>query len=143
VSDLLTTLKSNKKATGFEEYYADPPITPQEAEEEKDMYSRDQDFTERMETALHAFKARRTFQARNADIWTKFVKFGGVTTGPNPYTGSTGVDDDEDMTKAEKLRKGATEWLDNDKFDHGPSGKWAVDFDGVAKGFLYASIYMV
>lgn len=124
------------KATGFEEYYADPPMTPQEAEENEEMYAPDQSFAERIELAMQMFRARRTFQARNADVWTKFVKYGGVTTGPVQFAGGRSKEDMEDMTKAEKVRLTATEWLDNDKYEEGPSRKWVVDFDGVAKGFL-------
>lgn len=85
---------------------------------------------------MQRFRARRTFQAKHNDVWTKFVKFGGVETGPKQFSGKLSKEEMEDMTFGDIARHNATEFVGMDKFETGPEAKWEVDFEGVAKAFL-------
>lgn len=71
-----------------------------------------------------------------------FVKFGGITTGPKQFTGGLTKEDMEERSALEITRMTATEHVGDDKWDlDGPEAKWKVDFEGVAKGFLYVYNY--
>lgn len=133
----LPLMQRQIRPTGFEEFYADAPITPQQAAEEAEMYDPSIPFAERIEVAIQRYKARRKFHQDMAHIWTMFVKFGGIRTGPKQFTGGLTKEDYEEHTAAEISRMTATEHAGDDKWDlDGPEAKWMVDFEGVAKGFL-------
>lgn len=133
----MLTLKKVEKPTGFEPYYADPPITPAEAEEEEDIYGDHNPFAERIQIAMQRYKSKRKFSAQKSDIWTKFIKFGGIETGPRTFTGRLSKEDMEDKTVAEISQLTATDFTREDQYElETTESKWVVDFEGVAKGFL-------
>lgn len=133
----MLTLYKPEKPTGFEPYYADPPITPAEAEEEEDIYGDHNPFAERIQIAMQRYKSRRKFSVHKSDIWVKFIKFGGIETGPRMFTGRLSKEDLEDKTAAEISSLTATDFTREDQYDlEDPESRWVVDFEGVAKGFL-------
>ena len=79
--------KNMLKPTGFEKTYAEPPQTPQEAEEEEAMYDPSKPFIERIEIAIQRFKQRKRMHEKYAHVFNKLMKFGGVESGPRMYQG--------------------------------------------------------
>lgn len=134
----------NKKpnATGFEEFYADPPITPEEHEEEEDLYDQSRPFASRIQTCIQRYRARRKLDALKANIFTKYLILGGIEATGKAFTG--GILDNETLEHctAEEIatlqatdfiRSGAT----NSKYyDPANPDDWVVDFEGISKGFF-------
>ena len=86
---------------------------------------------------MQRYKAKRKFSPIKLDIWTKFIKFGGIETGPRQFTGRLSKEDMEDKTAAEISQLTATDFARDDQYDlESSDSKWIVDFEGVAKGFL-------
>lgn len=129
--------KGIDKPTGFEEYWTDPPVTPEVFEEEKTLYNPGSDFALRIETAVARFKAGRKFHSEMKNIFDKWMRFGGVNTEPKQFTGLD-KKDLEGLSKQEKIDVTVTVVVDEDKYflDTRPDAGWAVDFEGVAKAFL-------
>lgn len=123
----------DKKMTGFEEYYADAPVTPAEFQEEQEIYASDIDFPNRIEIAIQRYQARRKFKQEHQQLFEAWMHFGGIETGPRQFTGKITPEDLEGKDAFEKARILATHFVGDDKDD---DSKWAVDFVAVAKGFL-------
>ncbi|KAF2143749.1 uncharacterized protein K452DRAFT_350177 [Aplosporella prunicola CBS 121167] len=121
------------KPHGFEEFYADAPLTPAEAKEEASMYDPGLSFRLRMEIVIQRFKARRTMHQHYASIFNKFMKFGGIDVSERQFTG--GLDDPalEGRDAGDIALMMATHTVDVSREDE---SKWTVDFEGIAKGFL-------
>jgi len=64
------------------------------------------------------------------------MRYGGVESGQKMFTGKLDKADFEDMEKDEIIAATATDFVGEDKFEEGTNAQWAVDFEGVAKGFL-------
>ncbi|EHL02546.1 hypothetical protein GLAREA_01868 [Glarea lozoyensis ATCC 20868] len=140
--------KSNKtpkapkvKPNGFEEFYADPPITPEEAIEERhDLYSPTRPFPDRIQTCIQRYRARRKLDEIKANCFNKYLILGGIESTNKAFTG--GALDDETLatTTADEIAAiQATDFVrpGNKKYyDPAESDKWIVDWEGVAKGFL-------
>lgn len=90
----------------------------------------------RIETALQRYQARRRFDSRRRNIFDKWLTFGGIENGPKQFSGGTDQADLEGLSKDEIASLTAKTWLSDDKFIEGDNAPWAVDFEGVAKGFL-------
>ncbi|KAK7554385.1 Argonaute siRNA chaperone complex subunit Arb1-domain-containing protein [Phyllosticta citricarpa] len=121
------------KAHGFEEYFADAPVTPAEHNQELSMYDPETHLRLRIEIAIHRFMSRRNMHQQYAAIFGKFMKFGGIDASPRQFTGKLSDQDFEDRDAADKALMLATHTIDLDKDN---SDAWPVDFEGVAKGFL-------
>lgn len=121
------------KPTGFEESFAEPAITAEEAKEEEDMYSPDEPFADRIEIAIQRYRARRKFHQAYASHFTAWMKYGGIETGPRQFTGQLDESVFEGRTAGEKARILAEFFAGEDKDDE---EQWAVDFEGVAKAYL-------
>ncbi|EFR00264.1 hypothetical protein MGYG_03267 [Nannizzia gypsea CBS 118893] len=115
--------KKGKKITGFEEYYVDPPMTPAEHEEEKSIYS------QRLETAIQRYQAKRRLDSDRRHIFTKYMAFGGVDVGPKMFEGN----DQRDLQSMDAEAIATATASSNIPQDR---EKWNVDFETVAKGFL-------
>ncbi|KAJ4352468.1 uncharacterized protein N0V89_007816 [Didymosphaeria variabile] len=74
--------KNMMKPTGFEHTYVEPPITPDEAQEEDAMYDPDKHFVERIEIAIQRFKQKRRMHEQYSNIFNKWMRFGGVDSAP-------------------------------------------------------------
>jgi len=122
------------KPTGFEDDFCDPPIPPTEFEEEQEIYSPDEPFSTRMEVAIQRFRTRRKFHQSYAKHFTAWMKFGGIETGARQFNGRLDDSIFEERDAAERAQILAEHFVNWDKED---GQKWIVDFEGVAKGYLY------
>ncbi|CZT45504.1 uncharacterized protein RSE6_05820 [Rhynchosporium secalis] len=131
----------NKKPnpTGFEEFYADPPVTPDEHDEECDLYDETRPFADRMETCVQRYRARRKLDEVRSNILTKYFMLGGIETTAKQFTGPLDKDTVDNSTAAEIAAIQASDYLrvdcKNPKYYDG-SDNWVVDFEGVVKGFF-------
>ncbi|KAF9694450.1 hypothetical protein EKO04_007287 [Ascochyta lentis] len=126
------TSKNMLKPTGFENTYIEPPIKPEEAEEEDRMYDEDRTFVERIELAIQRFKQKRRMHEMYAKVFNKLMKFGGVESGPRMYQGMS-KSEMKDMDAEEIARALA---VHNVPWDRADEKQWAVDFAGVGAAFL-------
>ncbi|PHH84809.1 hypothetical protein CDD83_1337 [Cordyceps sp. RAO-2017] len=139
-----TALPKNR-GTGFEEYFADPPMTPEEAAEEKtQIYARDLPFEERIQACIQRFRSRRRLRERQALFFNEYLFLGGVDTSPNAFVGLDPKDlqgltpaQRRDATAADAVHSGSAA---DDRFYHGDDEHWTVDFAGVVAGFLSTSL---
>ena len=71
------------------------------------------------------------------NIFYKYLKYGGVTISPNPFQGRLSKDDLEVLDRDQIVEAMAQTSISADKDDIGTStSAWAVDFEGVMKGYL-------
>jgi Argonaute siRNA chaperone (ARC) complex subunit Arb1 len=71
------------------------------------------------------------------DVFLTYLSYGGVATGPNMFQGGNKKADLEGMDKDELAETMAQTSLTDDKDNIGKdTSVWAVDFEGVMKGFL-------
>ncbi|KAL6852164.1 Argonaute siRNA chaperone complex subunit Arb1 domain-containing protein [Trichoderma novae-zelandiae] len=135
-----TALPKNR-GHGFEEYFADPPMTPAEAMQEKqEIYSPDIPFERRIEACIQRFRSRRRIQHRRATYFNDYLFLGGVDTNPGAYTGLD-QKDLKQLTPAQRREATARDVVyegsgAGDRFYDGDEAKWTVDFAGVAAGFF-------
>ncbi|CAG8982547.1 hypothetical protein HYALB_00002329 [Hymenoscyphus albidus] len=143
--------KSKKpKPTGFEEFYADPPITPAEYEEEtENQYHSERPFHDRVQTAIQRYRARRKLDEKRANIFTKYLLLGGVDATPKAFTG--GALDEETLANAtaeeiaavqaiDFIRPGGDDAVNAKFYDPTQEGKWVVDFEGIVKAFFSCTV---
>lgn len=121
------------KPTGFEEYYADAPVTPAEYADERRLYDPDESFVERIETAIRRFASRRKFHQQYKAVFDSFLKFGGVETDPAPFGGGLTKQDMAGMTKTE-IAIAKCNYTVNPDVSNGDD--FVIDFEAVAKGYL-------
>ncbi|KAI0161047.1 Argonaute complex, subunit Arb1 [Hypoxylon sp. FL1284] len=138
---------ARKKVTGFEEYYAEPPMTPADAAEEKtQIYNPTRPFADRIEECVQRYRARRRMDSERTLLFNKYMWLGGIDTGPRQFTGFAGDRAALEGADADEIRQmTATDFV-------GGSGKrfydpmdperehWIVDFEGIVKGFLSRTI---
>jgi hypothetical protein len=125
--------KNMLKPTGFEESYAEPPLTPAEAEEEEAMYDPDKSFIERIEIAIQRFKQKRRMHEMYSKVFNKWMKFGGVDFAPRMF-GALSKQEMKEMSAEEIARATAMHHV---PWDREEKNKWVVDFVGVAEAFLW------
>ncbi|KAI1775083.1 Argonaute siRNA chaperone complex subunit Arb1-domain-containing protein [Hypoxylon cercidicola] len=136
---------ARKNVTGFEEFYADAPVTPAEAAQEKtEIYSASRPFAERIEECIQRYRASRRMDVERTNLFNKYMWLGGIDASQRQFTGFANDRDAMEEADADDIRKmTATDFV-------GGSGKrfydpleqehWAVDFNGIAKGFLSRTI---
>jgi len=122
--------------TGFEENFADAPVTPAEHAINRHLYDPSVSFATRIETAIQRYRARRKFHTETAQVFSEFLSFGGVDTAQKQFTERLSKADLADMDPADVAAMTGTDVvrevvLNNDK--------WEVDFVGVAQGFLFVN----
>ncbi|TVY39550.1 Argonaute-binding protein, partial [Lachnellula occidentalis] len=128
--------------TGFEEFYADPPTTPEDYQIESDLYDPDLDFHRRIETCIQRYRARRKLDSVRGNIFSKYLIIGGIEATGKSFTG--GALDKETLESATAEEIAAVQATDfvrsgvkNEKYyDPNEAEKWVVDFEGIAKGFF-------
>ncbi|UKZ72151.1 uncharacterized protein TrAtP1_013089 [Trichoderma atroviride] len=139
-----TALPRNR-GNGFEEYYADPPMTPAEAVEEKqEIYHPDIPFEKRMQSCIQRYRSRRRLQHNRVYFFDEYLFLGGVDTSQGAYTG---LDPKELKQLTAAQRKEATSRhvihegsSAGDRFYDGDATKWTVDFSSVVAGFFSTTI---
>jgi len=125
------------KPTGFEEYWTDPPVTPEVFEEEQDLYSPSLPFAERIETALQRYKAKRRWHSHPANIFAKWMKYSGIDSSPKQFSGGMDQASIDEKSAGEIAVIAATTFVGEDKFD---DAIWVVDFENVTKGYLSSMV---
>ncbi|OBT47146.1 hypothetical protein VE00_03103 [Pseudogymnoascus sp. WSF 3629] len=135
--------KKKPNPTGFEEFYADPPITPEDHKEEvEQLYHFARPFAERIETCIQRYRARRKLDEERANIFNKYLSFGGIDTTIKAFTG--GVDNEalEDFDGPTIADINATDVMfggdeaGSKFYDPCAPQNWVVDFEGITKAFL-------
>lgn len=143
--------KGMLKPTGFEEFATEGPIAPAEYEEDRREYDRDNAFTERIETAVRKFNARRKMHQQTRLIFEKYMIYGGMDAGTQ-FTGGLDEAAKGEMTKKEiaemSVRYQVSERvLDGLADDLGGEGgetpSYVVDFEASAKGFLSSQLLAI
>ncbi|KAI9774008.1 MAG: hypothetical protein M1839_001960 [Geoglossum umbratile] len=129
------------KATGFEENYADAPVTPAEyVEEMEHIYNPARTFAERIEACIQRYRAKRKFDCHRKDLFDKFLSLGGIETGPKMFGGGLDPKAIDGMDAQEIATMTATDYVGKDKSSVGMPGQqnseWVVDFEAVAKGYF-------
>jgi hypothetical protein len=128
--------------TIYIEYYADPPMTPEEhAEEMQEIYHHSRSFVERVQQCIQRYRARRNLDNERSHYFTQYLILGGIQTGVKQFTGGV-LEDKETMEEStaneieqyqavDHIRSGSVKYYDpaNDKH-------WVVHWEGVAKAFL-------
>ncbi|POS78713.1 hypothetical protein DHEL01_v202897 [Diaporthe helianthi] len=132
--------KSKTRASGFEDGFADPPVTPMEYAAERKIYD------PRIEECIQRYMSRRRLTNERRTLFTKYLALGGVDTDQRQFTGTAKhvkdmKEDDEydadnfrEVTANEGLSR---DWEEMGKYynPHYPE-HWDVDFAGVVAGFL-------
>ncbi|KAI1081586.1 hypothetical protein F5B20DRAFT_534533 [Whalleya microplaca] len=134
-----------KNVTGFEEFYADVPMTPAEAAQEKnEIYSPDRSFPERIEECIQRFRAGRRLDSERTSLFNKYLFMGGVDSSQRQFTGISKHRRDLEGADANDIRKMTA--IDSVGgagvrfYDPSRSDDWEVDFTGIVKGFLSRTI---
>ncbi|KAL6719295.1 hypothetical protein ACLMJK_003534 [Lecanora helva] len=120
--------------SGFEEYYVDTPVTPAEFEEEKKIYDSSYKFTQRIETAIQRYVAKRRMDNETKKLFDKYLIHGGIEGGPKMF-GGLDPQAVKTMTAVEIAELAATHYVDSDKVDTFEANH-VVDFEGCLKSFL-------
>ncbi|OAA38817.1 Argonaute complex, subunit Arb1 [Metarhizium rileyi] len=148
--------KRGKKATALRgptalprnrgtEYFADPPMTPDEAAEEKlEIYAQCLPFEERIQSCIRRFRARRRLQGDQVRFFDEYLFLGGIDTQGNAFSGLD-TNDLKDLTPAQRREITVTDTVHgtceaDDRFYNGDNEHWSVDFTGVAAGFFSTSL---
>ena len=119
--------------TGFEEFFTDPPLTPDEHAENKITYDPSIPFVERILTAIQKFERTRKLLPIRRDIYYKYLSYGGVDVSQNMFQGIDPKSEAfQDMTKEAIAAAMARTSIASDK----NSSLYEVDFYGCAAAFL-------
>ncbi|KAI1093022.1 Argonaute siRNA chaperone complex subunit Arb1-domain-containing protein [Rostrohypoxylon terebratum] len=141
---------ARKGVTGFEEFYADAPMTPTEAAHEKnELYSQSKSFPERIEQCIQRYRASRRMDTERTMLFNKYLWLGGIDGSQRQFTGFSNDREAIADANAEAIRDmTATDFIGGNGsrfFDPAYQELWEIDFSGIVKGFLsrvVPSIYM-
>ncbi|KAM0325865.1 hypothetical protein ACHAQA_007168 [Verticillium albo-atrum] len=138
------TSLTRSRGTGFETYYADPPMTPEEAlEESEELYS------PRIEECIQRYRARRRLNAELTGYFNRYLFLGGIDTSPRQFTGAgpnAKANPDFEAMDADDLRRAtAIDMIHRSKssckfYNEAEHGHWEVDFTGIVAGFLSETV---
>ncbi|KAH1278392.1 hypothetical protein KXV95_005573 [Aspergillus fumigatus] len=121
--------RGRNKPTGFEEYYMDAPITPQEYAEGREIYDVSRPIIHRMEDAILRFQKKRRIESDRRDVFLKYLQYGGVDISAKMFTGTDQRNlkemDSEGVLLARAQTSIAQEQLN-----------LQIDFNAVVKGYL-------
>lgn len=85
-----------------------------------------------MEIAIQRYKSKRKFHQESANIFNRWLRFGGIDVGQKQFTGNLDQNFLDTYDAAEISLLTATHYVgDKDNPD-----EWTVDFEGVARAFL-------
>ncbi|KAI2470965.1 Argonaute siRNA chaperone complex subunit Arb1-domain-containing protein [Annulohypoxylon bovei var. microspora] len=141
---------ARKGVTGFEEFYADAPMTPVEAlKEKKEIYSKSRTFAGRIEECIQRYRANRRMGSERTMLFNKYLWLGGIDASQRQFTGfaedrealaEADADEIRQMTATDFVGGSGSRFYESSESEH-----WFVDFEGIVKGFLsriVPSIYM-
>jgi hypothetical protein len=83
----------------------------------------------RLETAIQRYEVKRRFHSDRRYVFTRYLSYGGVHTGPKMF-GGIDPRDIKDMDGDDIVTATAQFNIPDDR------SEWLVDFEQVAKGFL-------
>ncbi|KAK8079448.1 hypothetical protein PG997_007266 [Apiospora hydei] len=120
--------------------FCDPPVTPAEASEEKQLYATEIPFPQRIEECIQRYRQKRKMTERNAHIFNKYLFFGGIDSSQRQF-GGMDMDAIREASTDEIRLMTATDVVQNSEigpkfYDPRDAEGWVVDFEGVVKGFL-------
>ncbi|KAI1874959.1 uncharacterized protein JN550_002388 [Neoarthrinium moseri] len=132
--------KTRRAITGFEEFYADSPTTPDEHQENKKLYDPILPFAQRIETCIQRYRQKRRFDSPRNFLFDKYLALGGIESAQRMFQGLD--KNDLKQLSAEEIREatardviqpgvGGSKFYDPENPEH-----WRVDFAIVVKGFL-------
>ncbi|KIW81854.1 hypothetical protein Z517_04880 [Fonsecaea pedrosoi CBS 271.37] len=122
------------KPTGFEDYFADPPLTPEQYAEEQEIYHPRLSFLDRITTAIARFEMTRKLTPQRRDVLYKYLIYGSLTISPNVGQGGQ---DTEGMDKTQIAHATTQVRISDDLRDLGTeTSLYEVDFLGCLRGFL-------
>ncbi|KAI1660922.1 Argonaute siRNA chaperone complex subunit Arb1-domain-containing protein [Daldinia decipiens] len=141
---------ARKNVTGFEEFYADAPITPAEAaKEKKEIYNASRSFSDRIEECIQRYRASRRMDSERLMLFNKYLWLGGIDSSPRQFTGFAEDRDALAEAEADEIRQmTATDFVGGSGirfYDPLKPEHWFVDFEGIVKCFLsriIPTIYM-
>ncbi|KKA21456.1 hypothetical protein T310_4491 [Rasamsonia emersonii CBS 393.64] len=125
--------RGQDKPTGFEEYYVDAPMTPDEHDYEREIYQRERPVIFRIQEALTRYQAKRRIETERMQVFSRYLIYGGVEVGPKMFGGLSAAElkqmDSENIATARSQTN-----IRYDRLD------MKVDFDAVVRGFLEETI---
>ncbi|KAH8885524.1 hypothetical protein GQ53DRAFT_659724 [Thozetella sp. PMI_491] len=134
---------TKKQGTGFEEYYCDPPITPAEYLEERQVYDPAASFPDRIQECIQRYRARRRLNNDQECIFSRYLMLGGIDVTVRQFQSTRNLDYEtlEESTKSELREIEASDVIPRGEGDprfYNPNDAehWVVDFTGVVSGFL-------
>lgn len=126
--------RGNDKPTGFEDFFADAPLTPDQHAEERELYDPELHFIDRILTAIGRFERTRKMTPERRDVLFKYLSYGGVECGPNMFQGSQDLAQMDKSTIANILSNAS---ITEEKRNLGTeTSTYVVDFLACMKGFL-------
>ncbi|CRK24311.1 Argonaute-binding protein 1 like [Verticillium longisporum] len=140
---------TRSRGTGFETYYADPPVTPDEAREEaEELYPPHRPFVDRIEECIQRFRARRRLNTEMTSYFDTYLFLGGIDTAQRQFTGSGSNSktnpDFQDMDTDEVRRATAVDMIHRDKnstfYNEAEPERWEIDFTGIVTGYLSEAV---
>lgn len=126
--------RGSDKPTGFEDFFTDAPLTPEQHAEEMELYDPGLHFIDRMLTAIGRFERTRKMSPDRRDILYKYLSYGNVECGPNMFQGGQDLNKMDKSTIAGILTNAS---ITEEKRDlNTETSLYAVDFLGCMQGFL-------
>lgn len=151
----------NTQPSGFEEYYVEAVLTPEQAEELGKLYSTRKPFAERIELCIQRYRAKRRWDPMRLKLFDRYLVLGGIRTGQKAYGGGISLEargeGGEEPDAADIAAQTATDFVEhyttsarNQNDWTGTPGvfedddeEWWVDFEYVVKVFLSHVIQQV
>ena len=127
--------------TGFESFFADTPLTPDEYTEEQSLYDQHLPFIDRILTAIGRFGQTRRLVSERRNILHKYLTYGGVAVGANMFKGDQDISE-MSKTQIAQILTNASVTEEKRNLDAETSA-WAIDFLGCMKGFLSRRAFLL
>ncbi|RIA91414.1 Argonaute siRNA chaperone complex subunit Arb1-domain-containing protein [Glomus cerebriforme] len=108
--------KKKKKKSGDDDNYLDFHDSGPREEDEDKLYDPSKPLTYRIEVAVQKYKKNRKFNSTRNQVFSSYLRFGGISTGQKSFLGQDGVDN-ADADAEEIAMRRATDFIDDDKVD--------------------------
>lgn len=126
--------KNMLKPTGFEKFYADSPVSPQQHEKILKLYDPELCFETRIENAIRHYRSRRKMHQHTLRIFERWMIFGGIDTSPGAFNGGIDEDEYDDLDKYDIAARKFSYYVDD--FFLYDEGNHYINFELVALAFL-------
>ncbi|KAH8680522.1 Argonaute complex, subunit Arb1 [Xylariales sp. PMI_506] len=134
--------KTRRRITGFEEFYADPPMTSSEFQGEKAIYSPEYPFSQRIEECIQRYRQKRRWDSQRTFLFDNYLFLGGIDTSQRQFQGLDPLEAKPESANAHEIRVMTARDVihggcsDSKFYDPEDADGWVVDFEGIVKGFL-------